>query len=203
MKSKSSLNLVTSIVTFILGAILFAKSEEVFNIITIAVGVILILYAVVTILSYKRNLKLGFNDPTKIMSSVVAIVFAVIFLFFNKIVYSAFNFITGGWILFIGINRLIKAITHKRLPQFITSIIMIALSIYVILNGTYLFLDALGVIIMVYSGIDIINYILYGKEDAEEEVRKTQKDGSELIIPKKEKRLLLRNKNKVKDVDPE
>lgn len=201
-KTKYSSSVILSIILFIIGAILFAKSEEVFSTVTLVVGIILSINALISILSYFYYQKKGYKDFSKISTAVISLVFAIIFLFFNKIIYTAFNFIVGGWILFIGINRLIKGISHKRVPLMVMSAIIIILAVYIILNGAYLFLETVGIIMMIYAAIDIINFIMYGKEDIEENKTKLD-ENTELIVTKKEKRKLLKKNNKIKDVEPE
>jgi len=199
---KSSANVLLSVILFVVGAILFAKSEEVFNTITLVLGIVFIIYAIIKCLIFANEHKKGINDPVRLLSAAIIMVLAIVFLFFNDVIYYAINFITGGWILFIGINRLAKAISHKRKPLLVTSLLIILLSIYILLNGTDIYLRTLGIVIMVYSALDIINFILYAKEDREEEKVKKQKDGSELIIHKKENKLL-KKKNNIKDVEAE
>ena len=191
--------LITPIVAFIIGAILFAKSEDVFNTLTIIIGVLLIIYTIINTISYVHYSKKGIKEYNKIFTAFVSIAFAIVFFFFNEIVYTAFNYIVGGIILFIGINGIIKGISHKRIPQIVMSCIQIILGVYTILEGTDIFWSHTGVIIMLSSVIQIINYIMYGKED-NEEIKQIQQNNTELMIPKKEHKLF-RKKNKIKDVE--
>ena len=199
---RKTTSLIASIVFFIIGAILFAKSEDVFNVLTLIIGIILIIYTLFNVLSYVRNNKKGIKDPSKIFTALLSFTIAIVFLFFNEIIYTLVNFIVGGIILFLGINKFIKGITHKRIPQIVISSILIVLGVYTILEGTNIFWSLTGVIIMISAVIDIINYIMYGKEDNEEIKKLPLKEDTELIIPKKEHKLF-KKKNKIKDIDPE
>ena len=200
---KKGTSLISPIISFIIGAILFAKSEDVFNTLTLIVGIILLIYTVFNILSYLHLNKKGIKDNSKIFNAIVTFVFALVFLFFNEIVYTAFNFIVGGIILFIGLNRFIKGISHKRIPLIVMSCVLIVLAVYTILEGTNIFWSLTGVIIMISSVIDIINFIMYGKED-NEEIKKLQiEENTELIVPKKGKGIFKKKDKKIKDIDPE
>ena len=199
---KKGASLISPIISFIIGAILFAKSEDVFNTLTLIIGILLIIYTIFNVLSYLHYSKKGIKDPSKIFTAFATFAFAIVFLFFNEIIYTAFNFIVGGIILFIGLNRFIKGISHKRVPLIVMSSILIVLGVYTILEGTNIFWSLTGIIIMLSSVIDIINFIMYGKED-NEEVKKLQiESNTELIVPKKENKIF-KKKNKIKDIDPE
>jgi phosphoglycerol transferase MdoB-like AlkP superfamily enzyme len=201
-KEKKGLSLITPIIFFIIGAILLAKSEDVFNTITLIIGIILIIYTLFNILSYVRYSKKGIKDNTKIFQAILSFTVAIVFLFFNEIIYTLVNFIVGGIILFIGINRFIKGISHKRIPLLVMSCILIVLGIYTILEGTNIFWSLTGIIIMISSAIDIINYIMYGKED-NEEIKKLQiEENTELIVQKKDNKLFKKKPKNIKDIDP-
>ena len=90
------------------------------------------------------------------------------FLFFSETVEKAIRIVVGFWILFSGINRLINALkmtdkNKKFLSLVIVSILLILIGVYTIVIGDVL-LSSIGIILMLYSAIDIIGYIFYSKE---------------------------------------
>ena len=101
----------------------------------------------------------------------------------------------GIWILLSGINKLIATITLGPKVRNYTS--MLVVSIVLLLGGMYiilwknLVLTVLGIVIMVYSGLEIYSYIIYKiMENSKESANET-----DVIIPEKE----VREKEFVKD----
>ncbi len=202
VKSYSSQSsLISSIIYFIIGAILFSKAEEVVQFLSIAVGVILgvvsVVYFIIFFLS-KRNPE----KPTKIsrlIFAVISLVFALVFILCSDAIEQFIRFIVGAWILFTGIIRLINVLSispknRKFLPLLIVSILLIATGIYSIVIGD-VFLTTIGIIMMIYATLEIIGYIFYTKDKTEPEVEGT----TTLIVPD-EPVDVTESKKEVKDV---
>ena len=204
--NKSSL--VSSIIFFIIGAILTAYSERIMSATYRIVGVALLITSICIVISMvirkKRQQPIFIN---RIAMAIISFTLAILFFFFHNVIDETIRFIVGAWILFSGITRLISALrTDHHASRFIAilivSLLLILLGIYTIIkNGIVLWV--IGIIIMIYSAIEIVGFIFYSKdninyddEDAEEE--------SKLLVPekeeKKERKLL---KGKVKDVKEE
>ncbi len=204
--NKSSL--VSSIIFFIIGAILTAYSERIMSATYRIVGVALLITSICIVISMvirkKRQQPIFIN---RIAMAIISFTLAILFFFFHNVIDETIRFIVGAWILFSGITRLISALrTDRHASRFIAilivSLLLILLGIYTIIkNGIVLWV--IGIIIMIYSAIEIVGFIFYSKdninyddEDAEEE--------SKLLVPekedKKERKLL---KGKVKDVKEE
>ena len=126
------------------------------------------------------------------------------FLFFSETVEKIIRIVVGFWILFSGITKLINAlkITNKNkkfISLIIVSLLLIIIGIYTIVIGDVL-LSSIGIILMIYSALDIIGYIFYSK-DSEEIVEINKEttlitDGSEV----KEENKKRRKTKKIKDV---
>jgi uncharacterized membrane protein HdeD (DUF308 family) len=104
----------------------------------------------------------------KITSATLLLIIAILFLFYSETVEKAIRIVVGFWILFSGINRLINALkmtdkNKKFLSLVIVSILLILIGVYTIVIGDVL-LSSIGIILMLYSAIDIIGYIFYSKE---------------------------------------
>lgn len=202
VKSYSSQSsLISSIIYFIIGAILFTKSDEVSQFLSIAVGVILGVVSVVNFIIFFLSKK-NPEKPTKLNSLIIAfisLIFAGIFIFSSDTINDFIRFIVGAWILFTGIMRFINALSispknNKFLPLLIVSLLLIATGIYSIVVGEVV-LKTAGIIMMIYAVLEIIGYIFYTKDKTEPEIEGT----TTLIVPDDAVEIE-KDKKEVKDV---
>ena len=184
--SSSQSSLLSSILFFILGAILFTSADKLLNIISIIIGTIFATTGTISLVIYFIQSRKPNNIPKKgnLIFGIIALILAIIFIFFSNVVEQAIRFIVGGWILLTGIMRLINVLSMpKKDSKFIQLLIVAALLIFI---GIYtivveLFgLDRIGIIMMIYAGVEIIGYILYSKDKPEKE----DKEGTTtLLVP--------------------
>lgn len=203
--TKSSL--VSSIIFFIIGAILTAYSERIMNTAYLIVGGI---FAVVFVLSIVgiviKKKKMEPIYVSRVSYSVLYLILAILFLFFHTVIDEVIRFIIGAWILFSGVLRLISALRtdHKasRFPALlIVSILLIGLGFLTIIkNGIALWVA--GIIMMIYSIIEIIGFIFYSKDN--QNFDEDDEEGKEsLLIPEKKEEPKKLKEGKVKDVKEE
>ena len=183
--SKQS-SLLSSILFFILGAILFTKADELLSLVSIIIGIILAVTGIVTLTYYYFKTKQQLYLRKFLIYGIVSLILAIIFIFFANIVEQFIRFIVGGWILFSGIMRLINVLSMnfkstKFLPLLLVSIALIGVGIYTIVIGDILILSV-GIIMMIYSAIEIIGYIFYTKDKQEKE----EEGATSIIVPDKE-----------------
>lgn len=175
IKSYSSQSsLLSSILFFILGAILFTSADKLLNIVSIIIGTLFATGATISLIIYFIQARKIDGTPKKgnLIFGVVAFILAIIFIFFSNIVEQAIRFVVGGWILLTGILRLVNVLSMpKKDKKFIQLLIVAALLIFI---GIYtivveLFgLDIIGIVMMLYAGVEIIGYILYSKDKPEQ-----------------------------------
>ena len=195
-KYSSFKTLVTSLVLFIIGAILFTNPEDIVILVSQIFGGILAVIGLFNFVFYYRKKSKGFiTNNQEFVSSVVLMVIGLLFIFLAGAFETALRFIIGIWILLSGINKLIATITLGPKVRNYTS--MLVVSIVLLLGGMYiilwknLVLTVLGIVIMVYSGLEIYSYIIYKiMENSKESANET-----DVIIPEKE----VREKEFVKD----
>ena len=206
VKSYSSQSsLLSSIIFFILGAILFSSADKVISFISISIGIILAVSSIIELIIYIIENKKEDIIPKKsrIVYNLIAIILAIIFIFFSEVIEQFIRFIIGAWILFSGIMRFINAISinnksRKFIPLLIVSILLMIVGVYTILIGDII-LSTIGIIMMIYAVIEIIGYIFYTKDTKPVEEPGTttlivQEETIEEEQPKK------KNKKKIKDV---
>lgn len=203
IKSYSSQSsLLSSILFFIIGAILFSSADKVISFISITFGIILAVSGIIEIIIYIIENKKEEIIPKKsrVLLSIFLIGLAIVFIFFSQVVEQFIRFIVGAWILFSGIMRFINAISmnkksRKFLPLLIVSILLMCIGVYTILIGDII-LSTIGIIMMIYSVMEIIGYIFYTKDTQIIEEPGT----TTLIVPEEEITKEKKKSKKIKDV---
>ena len=168
---KNQSSLISSIIFFIIGGILFTNPDIFVTTISKIIGIVLLLTSAVTFITIFINWKVSPFPVIKLASTVILLLLAIMFLFFSETVEKAIRIVVGFWIIFSGINRLINALKmtdrdKKFLSLVIVSILLILIGVYTIVVGDIL-ISSIGIILMVYSAIDILGYIFYSKEKNE------------------------------------
>lgn len=196
----SQSSLISSIIYFIIGGILLTNADKVLSVLSLVIGIILAISAIISLTIFYITSKKEEHETKKknLIYGIILIVFAIIFIFFSNIVAEFIRFFVGGWILFTGIIRLINALSMnnkntKFIPLLIVSVLLIAVGIFTIIKGDIL-LETVGLIMMIYAGIEILGYIFYSKDTLEKE----EEGSTVLIVPKEEEKE--EPKAKVKDI---
>lgn len=199
-------SLISAIIFFIIGGILFWYNDEIIATLSKIVGIVLAVAGIVEIVIYVINKKKQIDYLAPVIRGIIFLGLAILFIFGAGIINQVVRFVVGAWILFSGINRLIQTLaiskrSKKFLPLLLVSILLIAIGVYSIVYGDVI-ISTIGIIMMVYSAIDIIGYIFYTKD----EVKQESEGITSLIVPDEEEKeskkhkLFKRKNKKVKDV---
>ena len=196
-------SLISAILFFIIGGILFWYQDDVISTLSMIVGIILAVAGVIEIVIYVINKKKQVDHLADIIRGVIFLGLAVLFIFGSHIIKEVVRYIVGAWIMFSGINRFIQALainkrSKKFLPLLIVSLVLIAVGVYSIVYGDII-IATIGILMMVYAALDIIGYIFYTKDEVKQETEGT----TALIVPEeepKERKLFKKKNKKVKDV---
>ena len=199
-------SLISAIIFFIIGGILFWYNDEIISTLSMIVGIILAVSGIVEIIVYVVNKKKQIDYLAPVIRGIIFIGLSILFIFGANIINQVVRFVVGAWILFSGINRLIQTLaiskrSKKFLPLLLVSILLIAIGVYSIVYGDVI-ISTIGIVMMVYSAIDIIGYIFYTKDEVKQETQGT----TSLIVPDEEEKeskkhkLFKRKNKKVKDV---
>lgn len=194
-------SLISSIIFFILGGILFTSADKVISFLSIAIGIILATTGIVFLVLYFISIKKLEQNKKYLINGIVTLIISIIFIFFSGVIEQFIRFIVGGWILFSGIIRLVNVLSMnnkntKFFPLLIVSILLIIVGIYTIVIGNII-LSSVGLIMMIYAGIEIIGYIFYSKDKQEKE----ETGATSLIIPEKNEEKIKKKKENIKDVE--
>ena len=155
------------IVFFIIGLILFTNPEGIIDIIAYIFGSILIINGLIRLLIYKMFAKQDTNNSNLFKGFTYIILGTLSIVFFN-IIEAAFRITVAAYILYTGINKLVIAISLKNkisniIPALVLSILMIIFSVCLaFIPG--LSLGIIGLFIICYSIVEIVNYIFYSNK---------------------------------------
>lgn len=174
-------SLLASIFYLVVGVVLFTVSEDIVAITFKVLGGVIIAIGLVKTLIYSYNK--GKNPEYPVGGMIWAftlILFGLVFIFFANVIEQFIRFLIGGFILIAGINRLIRATeiqnksTSKFLSILISAAIFIALGFFVIFYSG-LILKGLGIVIIAYAILEIINYIMVVRNNDEDIIVKEKK----------------------------
>lgn len=165
------ISLISSIIFFILGAIMFTKPDAIILFISYVIGGLMILIGAFKCLKNYLDVKKDNNTSSKEMvTGIILVVVGLVFIFLATVIEALVRLVIGGWILFSGINRLIHALhlnkrSHRFVVFLIISILLIVTGLYTILEANLAF-QTIGIVLMVYSFLEIFGYI-FNRKDAE------------------------------------
>lgn len=162
-------SLVYSIILLVLGIFLTLNANGVLNIVFDILGALVMIYGVyklVMALKLKKDLKT--MDNSLMSSSIMSLIFGFLIIVLSQVLINAINVVTGIWLIFMGISKLnvalsIGAINEKDfIVSLISSILIIVLGLYTIMSQNVV-LTIIGILLIIYSVIDIINYVVRNK----------------------------------------
>lgn len=194
----SIMSLIYSILFLIIGAVIFTKPEIIILFISYVIGGLIIVIGLFKCIKNYLDIK---KDNTissrEMISGIVLIIIGLVFILLAGVIEALVRLIIGGWILFSGINRLINTIQLSKknnnfIVTLILSILLIGVGLYTILEANLAF-KTIGLLLMIYSVIEIIGYIfsrrnIYVQEEVIVETNNHKVIDAVLIEDKKTKR---------------
>lgn len=168
-------SIIISILFFLLGLILFIDFNKVINFVSYVLGTIIIALGVYKLWSYyRKKLNNEITDYNEFGFGVVDLILGVLIIVLAEAFTTILRFFVGGYILLAGINRFVQTMSNNELKRnkfislLLMSIIVIGLGVYTILNKNSL--DIIGLLIMIYSIIEIIESIMFRTSNKKEEI---------------------------------
>lgn len=162
-------SLIYSIIFFILGAVIFTKPKIIILFISYVIGG---LFAIIGLFKCIKNYLDIKKDNTisskEMLMGLLLIIIGLVFILLANVIEALVRLVIGGWILFNGIIRLINSLQlPKKNNQFIVrliiSFLLIGIGLYTILESNLAF-KTLGLLLMIYSILEILGYI-FNKKD--------------------------------------
>lgn len=173
-------SLVSAILFFILGAIMFTNPDTMVIVISRILGGILILFGLYSCIKnyilVRQNIQVS---AIPMVAGISCMAIGSVFFFAAGFVEAMVRFVIGGWILLSGIMRFASAmqIDKKNNPKFFSLLII---SLLLILAGLYTILEAnlafqtIGIVLMIYAGLEIFGW-LTNKSVVKETMTKEEK----------------------------
>lgn len=165
-KRSSWTDIVISIIFVLFGALLIAKPNETVGAISIILGVVFIAMGVLKLVEY-------YTSETKqdylLTIALIAVIFGVVILFASDAILSLFRIILGIWIIVAGIIDLQTILAWRQVKSpywtisLLFSILMMLAGLIILINQNIL-LTTMGIIIIIYAILDIIDRIIFMKK---------------------------------------
>ena len=158
---KDKYSIFISIVFFVIGFFMFLYPNDIVKFITYIVGVVFVVYGSLKLYSYYK-LKESIGN-FQLTLGICSIILGIIIMFCNNIIEVVIRFVMGGYILATGMNKLIVGLNSKSFNnKWVVGSLLIIGGLYIILKSNIV-LSTIGLVIMIYSAVDIISYIMYPK----------------------------------------
>ena len=158
-------NLIYALLFLVFGIMLLTSTEDLISIVSKVIGGVLIVIGIIKAIIYiYMKGKLGEYSLSKLVVSLLFISFGMLLIFLSGTLSFAIRTVIGIWIVFSGVNRVIFAISigsidkKSLLVYLIIALLMITLGVVII---TGVFDQLIGLFIIIYSIMEIVNYIYY------------------------------------------
>lgn len=166
LKRSSWTDIIISIIFVLFGALLIAKPNETVGAISIILGILFISMGVLKLVEYYTS---ETREDYLLTMALIAVIFGVIVLFAADSILSLFRIILGIWIIVAGVMDLQTILSWKQVksPYWTTTLVislLIILAGIVILINKDILLTTLGIVIIVYGILDIIDRVIFIKK---------------------------------------
>ena len=181
-ENKITINNLIYALLFLLLGILLLTQIDLLSVASKLIGGVLIIIGIVKIIVYiYMKGKLGNYTLSELITGLLLIGCGLLLFSHSSALSFAIRTIVGLWILFAGINRIILALSIRLVSKvgfrvyLSTSILMIIIG-FCLLTG--LVDKIIGILIIGYSLVEIVNYVFYKVNFKEEETENNKKTKS-------------------------
>lgn len=166
LKKSGWTDIIISLIFVIFGTMLILRPEAIVSVISLLLGAIFIVMGILKIIDYYSN---GKKDNYLISIAVVMMLIGIVIMFCADVILSAFRILIAIWIIYSGIMNLQTAIVWKDyksrlwLVTLLLAIVTIIVGIYILVN-TGAILQTIGIAILVYGLVDIVESFIFIKK---------------------------------------
>ena len=166
LKRSSWTDIVVSIIFVLFGALLIARPNETVGAISIILGIVFIAMGVLKLVEYYTS---DTKEDLLLTIALITVVLGVIILFASDAILSLFRIIIGIWIIIAGIMDLQTTFVWKEVKSpywtvaVLFSILMMLAGVVILINHNIL-ITTMGIIIVIYGILDIIDRIIFMKK---------------------------------------
>ena len=149
--------LISSVVLFILGALIYSNPNAVVLVVTYVIGGLITLAGVFNCVKNYIEVKKDNTTSSKgMVLGIMLVVIGLIFIFLGGVIETLVRFIIGGWILLCGITRLANALSIEKKET--------SFWVLLVLSEKNLVFQTLGLILMIYAILEIFGHVFSRKE---------------------------------------
>jgi putative membrane protein len=166
LKRSSWTDIVISIIFVLFGVLLVAKPDETVGAISIILGIVFIAMGVLKLVEYYTS---DTKEDWLLTVALITVILGVVILFASDAILSLFRVIVGIWIIATGIMDFQTTLVWKEVKSpywtvaVLLSILMMLAGIVILINQNIL-ITTMGIIIVVYAVLDIIDRIIFMKK---------------------------------------
>ena len=166
LKKSTWVDIVVSIIFVLFGALLIAKPNETVGAISIILGIVFIAMGVLKLVEYYTS---DTKEDNSLALALVAVIIGIVILFASDAILSLFRVILGIWIIIVGVMDLQTILVWKQVksPYWTVSLVVsmfVILAGIIILSNKNILITTMGIIIVIYAILDIIDKIIFMKK---------------------------------------
>lgn len=163
LKRSSWTDIVISIIFVLLGALLIAKPNETVDAISMILGIVFIAMGVLKLVEYYTS---DTKEDYLLSIALIAVIFGVVIIFASDAILSLFRIILGIWIIAVGVMDFQTTLVWKEVksPYWTAALVFSILMMFagiIILISQNIVITTMGIIILVYAILDIIDRIIF------------------------------------------
>ncbi len=165
-KRSSWVDIAISVIFVLFGTLLIVKPDETVGAISIILGIVFIAMGVLKLVEYYTS---DAKEDWLLTIALITVILGVIILFASDAILSLFRVIVGIWIIATGIMDFQTTLVWKEVKSpywtaaVLFSILMMFAGIVILINQNIL-ITTMGIIIVAYSVLDIIDRIIFMKK---------------------------------------
>lgn len=174
-KNNNNYYLMISIIFLIFGSILATNPGNIVTFITYIIGGSILIIGIIRIISFiHMKKKYDIINISDVITGSILCILGIIACIWGATVETVIRIIIGAWILYCGITRLIftfnlnKSTNTKHNIILVISILMIVVGLSTIMIK-YIEFMVLGILIIIYSILDIVTYVYCHKNKSSQD----------------------------------
>ncbi len=162
------MSVISSILFFVFGLLLIFQTENVIKTISIIIGSLLLIIGIFPIVNYFRNRDQNIFSSAGLLYGIFSVVAGIIIIVNKNLLANIIPVLTGVWMIINSVNKIqiSMELRDRKLPYWIISfifaiLILIGGAFLIInpINGAVLLSRTIGIIIVIYSILDIADSI--------------------------------------------
>jgi len=165
-KKTGYITIFVSLIFLILGILLICYSDSVVAVISYVIGGIFVGIGTIKLVTYFTDKASRELFSYNLAGGIVAVIFGICIIAFAQTIVVFFRIIISIWIIYSGIVRLNLALELKKANANVWKYVMLMAVIMLLIGLLIMFYEgmittAIGIIMVVYSVLDIIEGVIY------------------------------------------